>query len=156
MQEINNEIEFENNIRQIILEEILPSNSDLILLTSKKAVDIVICRNNSNPALFFLEIKYHKNNHGRLGFGHGKGGGFQPEILKKRPQIFETNLKWIIGSEENEHYFLLDNTTLVNYLQGGQVADKFNGIQKRLFIQETGINKQELVNKLKNWLLNSN
>lgn len=154
MENINNETEFENHIRQIIQHEILTSNLDLTLLTNKKAVDIVICRNNPNPTIFFLEIKYHKINHGRLGFGQGKGAGFQPEILSRRPDIFETNLRWIIGSEESDKYFLLDNSELSNFLQGGGVGDKFNGIQKKLFKDSVGINREELINKLRNWLTN--
>lgn len=122
------------------------------MLTNKKAVDIVICKNQPVPTLFFLEIKYHKNKHNRLGFGQGKGGGFQPEILSKRPDFFETNLRWIIGSEDSELYYFLDNNGLRMYLQGGNVGEKFNGIQKKLFKNETGINKEDLTNKLLTWL----
>jgi hypothetical protein len=154
MQNINSELDFENHIRQIIQTEILTSNTNLILLTNKKAVDIIICRNNIKPTLFFIEIKYHKNKHGRLGVGHKNGGGFQPEILNKRPDFFETNLKWIISSEDNDSYFLIDSYNIVNYIQGGQVGEKFNGIQKRLFKNEIGINKQQLIDNLKTWMAN--
>ncbi len=149
---INSETEFENLIRQIIHQDILTKRSDLILLTNKKAVDIVICKNQPKPTLFFLEIKYHKNNHGRLGFGQGKGGGFQPEILTKRPDFFENNLRWILGSEDSDFFYLLDNNVLAKYLQGGNVGEKFNGIQKKLFKDETGICREDLTNQLLTWV----
>jgi len=149
---INSESEFENQIRNIINADIIQHNPDLIVLDNKKAVDIMICRNNFNPTIFFIEIKYHQNNHGRLGFGHGKGGGFQPEILTKRPQIFESNLRWIIGSQDSEDYYFFDNEELLLYMQGGQVAEKFNGIQKRIFRDAVAHSKIELSQKLKLWL----
>jgi hypothetical protein len=152
MQNINSETEFENLIRQIIQQDILTKKSDWILLTNKKAVDIVICRNKPTPTLFFLEIKYHKNNHGRLGFGQGKGGGFQPEILTKRPDFFETNLRWILGSEDSEHFYFLDNNELTQYLQGGSVGEKFNGIKKSLFKEISGIDRQQLTVSMNIWL----
>jgi hypothetical protein len=155
MKGINSESDFENHIRDIIRQDILNNNSNLILLKNKKAVDILICRNNDNQSLFFIEIKYHKSKHGRLGFGHEKGGGIQPEILTKRPEFFETNLKWIIGSEESENYFLFNNAELVNYLKGGQISEKFNGIQKRIFKEATVVNKQELILKLGTWIDNN-
>lgn len=152
MKDINSETDFENHIRLIIQEDILTDNSDLILLSNKKAVDILLCRNNSNPTLFFIEIKYYKHNHGRLGFGHGKGGGIQPEILLKRPDFFETNLKWIIGSEESEDYYLVDISKLRNYVMGKGIADKFNNIKKSLFKDEIGIDRQQLVTELRSWM----
>ena len=149
---INSETEFENLIRQIIEQDILTKKPDLLLLTNKKAVDIVICKNKPTPTLFFLEIKYHKNNHGRLGFGQGKGGGFQPEILTKRPDFFETNLRWILGSEDSEHFYFVNNIELSKHIQGGSVGKKFNGIKKSLFKEISGIDRQQLTDNLNAWL----
>lgn len=151
MKGVISEKDFEEHIRTIIINEILKDNPDLILLSNKKVVDILICRN-VKPTLFFIEVKYHKHNHGRLGFGQSKGAGFQPEILLKRPVFFETNLMWIIGSEESEHYYILNNQQISNYLQGGKVAQKFNGIQKRVFIEEKGKNRKELIELIKSWV----
>lgn len=106
MRNINSETEYENLIRQLLIEDVLTGNDDFVLFTSKKAVDILICRNGPSPKAHFIEVKYHKNNHGRLGFGHGKGGGFQPEILLRRPHFFESNLRWILGSEDSDAFFL--------------------------------------------------
>lgn len=151
MIDINSEIDFENQVRQIIKEDILPMNKDLVLLDSKKAVDIIICRDGKNPKLFFIEIKYHQNKHGRLGFGQGKGGGFQPELLTKRPHYFETHLRWIIGSEDKEDYFLFENNQILNFIQGGRIDKKFNGLQKKLFKESIGINKKQLTEQLTYW-----
>jgi len=139
MKDINSETEYEQLIRQLLTEDVLRGNNDLVLFTSKKAVDILICRNGAIPKAHFIEVKYHKNNHGRLGFGQGKGGGFQPEILLKRPHFFENNLRWILGSEDSEAFFFFDNASLIPFLQGGQVGNKFNGIQKRLFQEVPGL-----------------
>ena len=82
MLDINNESEFENHIRQDIISNLLSTKEIFKLFNFKKAVDILIAKNGISPKLFFIEIKYHKKNHGRLGFGQGKGAGFQPEVLK--------------------------------------------------------------------------
>lgn len=150
MVNITSESQFENHVRQIIQQEIIEKKSDLILFQNKKAVDILICRN-SKPALFFIEIKYHKKSSGRLGFGQAAGVGFQPEILLSRPNYFETNLRWIIGAEDIESYYLLNNAEILNYIQGGEVGEKYNGIKKDLFKKHNAINRQELIIALTNW-----
>jgi len=45
------------------------------------------------------DIGYHITKHGRLGTGHGKGGGIQPEILQLQPDYFKKQMRWILGSE---------------------------------------------------------
>lgn len=90
MKDIINETTFENHIRKDILVNILLKNKNYKLFNFKKAVDLLIAKNGLNPELFFIEIKYHKKNHGRLGFGHGKGGGFQPEVLKENTDFLRT------------------------------------------------------------------
>lgn len=82
MENIRLEQDFENHIRNEILIPILQNYPEFELFNFKKAVDILIAKNGEAPELFFIEIKYHKKNHGRLGFGQGKGGGFQPEVLR--------------------------------------------------------------------------
>lgn len=62
---------------------------------------MVICRDRPEPDLFFIEVKYHKNAHGRLGFGGSGGGGFQPEIVSRKPKYPESSLRWVILSEEH-------------------------------------------------------
>lgn len=97
---------------------------DLVMIQNKKAVDILICRNGKKPALYFIEIKYHKINHGRLGTGHGKGGGIQPELLKLQPDYFKKQMRWILGAESYEGYWILDNQDLVTYIAGSVIGEK--------------------------------
>jgi hypothetical protein len=122
------------------------------MLNNKKAVDILICKNGLEPALYFIEIKYHKVKHSRLGTGHGKGGGIQPEILKLQPDYFKQNMLWILGSEDSEGYWLLKNNEILNYLTGGEISEKYNNIQTRVFKNEACIDKVQLVDLLNNWL----
>lgn len=147
------EKEFERDIRQIITDEILPLNGDLILLNNKKAVDILICKNGAQSALYFIEIKYHKNNHGRLGTGHGKGGGIQPEILKIQPDYFKTKMYWILGTENEEGYWIINNTDILKYISGGGIGTKYNNIQNKIFKETTPISKLQLIALLRDWLI---
>ena len=152
MKNITSEKEFENLIRNIIQQDVLTKTSGFTLLKNKKAVDILICREKPNPTLFFIEIKYHKKNHGRLGVGQGKGGGFQPELLEKRPVFFESNLRWILGTENNESFYLLNNDRIYKYLNAGRVGEKYNGLQKKIYTEEIGITREKLAQSLLEWL----
>lgn len=152
MRDIINETAFENHIRKDILNDIISENQSYKLFNFKKAVDVLIAKNGANPELYFLEIKYHKKSHGRLGFGHGKGGGFQPELLKDRTDYFEKNLRWILGNEDSENYWFVDNSILRNYLNGDSVGEKYNGIKLKFFNEVAPISKSELIEKIKEWL----
>lgn len=152
MRDIINETAFENHIRKDILNDIISENENYKLFNFKKAVDVLIAKNGLNPELYFIEIKYYKKNHGRLGFGHGKGGGFQPEVLRENTNYFEKNLRWILGNDDSEDYWFVDNTTLRNYLNGDAVGEKYNGIKLKFFKEVDSINKEELVEKIKDWL----
>lgn len=141
-------------IRELIAKRITKKNKNIYALENKKVVDIVICRDGRNPALFFIEVKYHRNAHGRLGFGGEKGGGFQPEVLSIKPNYFERNLRWIMASEEfpNRGVLFLDSKTVRKYISGGAVGQKFNNIQKRIFSEVDGYKREQLVGKLIEWL----
>jgi hypothetical protein len=152
MIDIINETAFENHIRKDILLDILSKDSNYKLFDFKKSVDVLIARNGLNPNLFFIEIKYHKKNHGRLGFGHAKGGGFQPEVLKYNTDYFEKNLRWILGHEESNEYWFVDNTILRNYLNGNTVGEKYNGIKLSFFSEVISMNREELKLKINDWL----
>lgn len=151
MENINSETDFENHLRDDVIAPLLAGHKNMELYNFKKAVDILIAKNGTNPELYFIEVKYHKNSHGRLGFGQGKGAGFQPEVLRNRTDYFESNLMWIIGHEEHEGYWFVNNETLRNYLNGGQVGEKYNGIQMRLFSDVAPVNKEKLVSLLNEW-----
>tara|TARA_R110002167_G_scaffold334025_2_gene541141 strand:- start:941 stop:1405 length:465 start_codon:yes stop_codon:yes gene_type:complete len=152
MQNIIGEIQFESHIRQDILFEVLANKSTFKLFNFKKAVDVLIAKNGEKPKLYFIEIKYHKKNHGRLGFGQGKGAGFQPEVLKDKTTYFENNLRWILGHEDSEQYWFADNNTIRQYLNGDKVGEKHNGIKLKFFNDIKPISKSELVKKLNIWL----
>lgn len=147
----NNEREFEQHIRELIDLHVVKHDEDLMLLRNKKAVDILLCRNGATPALYFIEVKYHKDY--RLGTGHGKGGGFQPEIIKDAPAYFETNMRWILGdiSREDEYWFV-DNATIRRYLSGEKIDDKYNNIQNRLFREVPSLDEGELVSTINEWI----
>lgn len=148
---IENETQFENYIRSEILEKIIAKNPNLKLFNFKKAVDILIAKNGENPELFFIEIKYHKLRHGRLGIGHQNGGGFQPEVIKFKVDYFEKNMFWILGNEESEDFWLVKNESIRNYISGFTIGEKFNNIQKRLFREEQSLTEAELFRKLELW-----
>ena len=146
------EKEFEAQVRELIGEYILPCDKNLVLFDNKKAVDILLCRNGKKSGLYFLEIKYHKRSHGRLSTGHGKGGGFQPEILLRLPTYFESNMRWVLGLEDQEGYLLMKNSQLIKYVAGGVVGKKYNNIQMKLFKNEKPLSEKEFVLALKGWL----
>ncbi|MBL87749.1 MAG: hypothetical protein CMO82_13985 [Winogradskyella sp.] len=152
MQLINNETKFENHIRQDILTEIITDKEAFKLFNFKKAVDVLIAKNGKDPKLFFIEIKYHKKSHGRLGFGQGKGAGFQPEVLKDKTTYFENNMRWILGHEDSEQYWFVDNDTIRQYLNGDKVGEKYNGIKIKFFREVQSMSKEALIINISNWL----
>ena len=133
-----NESEFEAHIRALINERITKATPFIYTLKNKKAVDILICKDSSPPELFFIEVKYHQKNHGRLGFGSRNGGGFQPEIMSTKPAYFESNLRWVLASNEHEpdKVLFLTSEIVRGYLAGSEVAEKFNNFQKRIFRED--------------------
>lgn len=154
MKNISTENQFELRIRDIIRNDILPKDNSLIMMDNRKGTDIMVCRAGVRPDLFFIEVKYYNKAHGRLGFGHEKGAGFQPEILQKRPVFFESNLRWILGSLESELYYFLTNDQIMQYVSGGGIDYKQNNIQTILFTQIKGLKKSELSAELGNWFSN--
>lgn len=151
MKNINNELDFENFVKNKILIPIT-KNTEFKVLENKKAVDIMIAKNGKNPKLYFIEIKYFKDNKGRLGVGQRKGGGFQPEILASKTDYFESNLKWILGSEHSEEIWIADNDLIRTYLNGGEIGNKHNGIQKKFFKEMTPVSIKEIEIQIKKWL----
>jgi hypothetical protein len=144
------EIVLENNIRDII-KTIIGSSNDFILLENKDVTDIIICRNIA-PKIFFIEVKHYSEANGRIGFGNSDGSGFQPEILTKRPEIFETNLRWVFGKDNDEHYYILTNEDCQRYFAGGTIGRKQNNFQKNLFREMPSYTEQEFCNYIKNWI----
>ena len=79
MKEIESEKDLEIRIRNNLKD--LFSDTDFILFENKDVVDIVIL-NDKTQKLFFIEVKFFKKSHLRLGTGSENGQGFQIEILK--------------------------------------------------------------------------
>lgn len=151
-----NEKLFEEHIRNLITKHILPKDTELIMFQNKKAVDVLLCRNGKKPALYFIEIKYHKRSHGRLSTGHSKGGGFQPEILSRLPVYFEKNMRWVLGVEDIDGYWMLKNSALKKeYLSGGTIGKKHNNIKTKLFKEELPLTEKQFITALKDWLLHA-
>jgi len=151
-----NEIELEKYVRKLIKNNITIKNKNIYALTNKKVVDIVVCKDGKNPALFFLEIKYYQKSHGRLSLGSGNGVGFQPEILSKSPNYFESNLRWVIASEEFPNKMIFASSkTISKYVSGGKVSNKFNNIQARIFKEVPLIDESIFIKELKKWIKNT-
>lgn len=152
-----NEAEFESHIRALIADRITSKNSSVYALDNKKAVDIVICRDNLSPVAFFLEVKYFQRSHGRLGFGSGEGAGFQPEILLKKPVFFEAYLRWVLGSDAHTGagYWFVTSETLRQYVAAGKVGVKHNNIQEALFRNVPSITEEQFTGALYAWIHNT-
>lgn len=151
----SNEQDLERHIREIIKVHITASYSNIYALENKKAVDIVICRDSPNPAAFFIEVKFHQTHHGRLGFGSGKGKGFQPELVNRQPAFFESNLRWVLASASHQpgRLLFLSSKKLAPYVSGGVVGDKYNNIQARVFRDEKGLDERMFIDELKKWVV---
>lgn len=150
---IQSELEFEQYLRELIRFHITESDKNIYALRNKKAVDILICNDNKPAQLFFIEVKFHKRKHGRLGFGGGSGSGFQPEILSIQPEYFSSNMRWVVGKENDNKIYFLSNEEIMKYVSGGQIGEKYNNIQSRLFIEENGMIESQFIAALKAWLI---
>ena len=154
--QFSSESELENHLRKLISEAICNIDQNILMLESKTLSDIIICRNGQDPCIKFIEIKHLKENMGRLGVGGKNGIGFQPEVLKRQPTYFETNLIWILFSEKHEFNseYLIETTKDLNkmYAQGGRIGNKYNGIKQSIFGERKKYTETELVEYLKCWV----
>jgi len=147
----NDEKEFEGYIRGLISKHISSKDNNIFAFTNKKAVDIVVCNNNDPGHLFFMEVKFYKPAHGRLGFGSSKGRGYQPEILQTQSRFLERHMRWVIARENDEKIYLVRNSTLLKYIAGGQLGEKHNNIQTRLFSEQRGLSEKQFIVRLRRW-----
>ena len=150
-----NERAFEDHLRNIIDSRITSEIPNVYALENKTIGDIVILRDGTSPAMFFLEVKYFQRSKERLGLGTGSGGGIQPEILKRRPAYLEAHLRWALASDfhSGNGYWLATSDVLCQFIAGGAIGRKQNNIQERLFRQHPSIDQAHLVQELKRWLL---
>lgn len=151
----DSELDFENHLREIIGSRITSKNSYIYALEYKTIGDIVIVRDGPSPAIFFLEVKYYQDVKGRIGIGTRDGKGIQPEILLRRPAYLESHLRWIIGSDTHNGggYWFVNSENLLQFISGGYIGKKQNNIQKGLFRKCPSIDRDQLVEELKRWLL---
>ena len=150
-----NESAFEDHLRRLIDSHITSENPSVYALCHKTIGDIVVVRDGTSPAVFFVEVKYHQPSKSRVGIGTSYGAGIQPEILLKRPVYFETHLRWIIGSYtcRNNQFWFVTSDTLSRFISGGSIGKKQNNIQLRLFRDCPSIDEDQLVGQLRSWLL---
>jgi hypothetical protein len=151
--QFDRESALEHHIRGLIENHVTREHPHVYALKNKKAVDILICRDGAKPALFFIEVKYHQLSHWRMGFGGGVGVGFQPEIVKREPAYFESNLRWILTSDSyvEKGVLFVPSSVIRRYLMGGEVSEKYNNIQTRIFEEEKFLTDGELVGKMREW-----
>jgi hypothetical protein len=151
----SNEGELERHVRHLIANAITANNPNIYALSNKKAVDIVICRDGPIPALFFIETKLFQAGHGRMGIGTGKGAGYQPEIIQRKPDYFEMNLRWIIvdGRDPEPRYLFVTNEIIRRYLAGRELGEKFNNIQTRIFREIPAVDESLLIQELRTFLV---
>ena len=151
----SSESEMNKVVRQLLKDKVIPYvSSDIQILESDKSFDIPLCKQGDAPRLFFLELKCHQSKHGRLGIGHGKGGGFQIEILKRSIDYFDKYLRWLIAYPEKypNKYLFLETKDIKKFASGGEIGDKFNNIKLSIFQQYNLLNHDELIKYLKSWL----
>lgn len=148
------EQELEAHLRHIVASEITAQYPYIYALQSKKAVDIVICRDGEHPAIFFVEVKLFKAEHGRLGIGTGGGGGYQPEIVARDPVCFRDQLRWVIvdGRKAMPSFLFISTSTVRQYLSGGRIGEKFNNIQVKIFSEVPALDESALTLELLKWL----
>ena len=131
------------------LNEAIPVNR-FIILDSQNVGDIIICREEPNPAIFFLELKLFTLEKGRIGIGNSKGRGFQPEIIKKNPRYFKTKLAWILcdGSQEVPMYYFADTAQISMFLMGDKIDVKQNNIKLSIFDKLQNLSEKELLARI--------
>ena len=149
------ESELEAFVRLQISERVTARNRHIYALDNKKAVDILVCRDGSDPALFFVEVKFHCAHHGRLGFGSASGRGFQPEILTKRPTYFDRHLRWVLASDTHQigKILFLDSNNIREYVSGGTIESKFNNFQPRIWREANWLSHEQFGAELEQWLI---
>lgn len=127
----NNEEEF----RRWIVGE-LPTHlgQEWTVIHGKNVSDVVLCRNDENrPLILFVEVKYHKVAHGRIGFGNATGKGYQTEILLRQPIYLEKYLRWIIADQDSEQCLFFTNDDVRSNCAGRIEEGKQNNFRNRLF-----------------------
>lgn len=132
-----NEGQYRDWVRNELESRLTSTGPDYLVFRSKNVNDIIICKSaDGRETALFVEVKYHRANFGRIGLGDGRGQGFQPEILARRPAYFERYVRWLIGSEADVAV-LVSSETLRRFAVGGDYREgKQNNIQPAIFSVE--------------------
>lgn len=132
----------EENFRQWLINQTAPLlGTSWQILSSKNVSDIIIAKQDANrPVALFLEVKYHKQNHARIGIGNDVGNGFQPEILIKKLDYFESHMRWLVADEVTEKCLFLTNKDVRDNAAGkairiGKQNNFKNGLFNKLALQ---------------------
>ena len=154
MQQFQNEEEFRDWVQSELQASLEQPGSPYLVLRSKNVNDIIVCKHSGDrPVALFVEVKYAKGSSGRIGLANGKGCGFQPEILIRKPPYFEAFTRWLVASEAGIAV-LVDNDTLRRHAVGGVFAEgKQNNIRETVFGQQNQpFTLQESPARLAAWL----
>ena len=150
-----NEEEMHPYLVNSLFEPIIEDKNDYCLI-GKKITDVVLCKNGNDPKLFFFELKCFSRRNNRLNIGNGRGKGNQIEILTKRPDYFEINLRWILANptinESEKIYLFLTNQEILENISGGSIGNKHNNIRLSIFDQYTLYNINQLRDQIETFI----
>lgn len=150
MRALQSEKDLEIRLRKKLKENFW--KSDFVLLENKDIVDLIIL-NDKKQKLFFIELKFFIKSHSRLGVGSRNGTGFQIEILKSKFKYFESNLRWVLATENDGYFRFCTNEQIRNNICNG-LDIKFNSISKTIFENSKieKLNEETLLRAINNWL----
>ncbi len=148
----SSESALETYLRRIIHDYITTLDPRIYALDNKDIVDIVICKDGANPALYFIETKLYQPSHSRIHLGSNGGSGFQPEILTRSPDYLERKLRWVIGAKGESGVVFVPNRTIRTYASGGSIGNKHNNLQRKILDEQPRLSMDELGLKLQSWL----
>lgn len=88
-----------------------------------------------------------------MGTGSEDGKGFQIEILKGKFAYFESNLRWILATEDDDYYRFCTNEQIRENICNG-LGEKYNSISKKLFESDkiSKLTEYELIKEINHWL----
>jgi len=145
---------FEAHVRTLLEVDVAPRVPGLKILGAKKGVDIFLFKDCPIPAIYFIEVKYFNlgKNHSMVSLGTGDGAGFQAATLLQRPAYLEKNLRWVLGTADNDNYYFLSTAEALTHVSGGSVGPKQNGFRRSVFSKVAGLPKGAFVEELVRWL----
>ncbi|MGV3660820.1 MAG: hypothetical protein ACO1TE_11570 [Prosthecobacter sp.] len=104
------------------------------VLKGKNIADIIVSYEDAeDPRLIFLEVKYHKAFHGRIGIGNQAGTGYQIEYLINRIAYLEKYLLWVVGDELSDSSLILTNDEVRTLAAKGIRVGKTNNFKHKIF-----------------------